>query len=267
MVASLTLLPALLRSSAGGSSARALKRAAKAEPEPASAGGAGPTSVQRRPVAGRSSVAAGRAGRARRRPRSGMRLGFADAGNDAPEHDLPAGLRADRRGLRPRLQRAAASWSTEGSAADAAARRTTSGGHRGGRRRRPAAAVDRRRVSTVIAYPAPRRRTRTTDLVNPARRRAAGDARATGARPGRRPDGRRGRLRRRGLRADAAVRRDRVGLSALLLLVVFRSLLIPLKAALLNLLRIGAALGAITLVFQHGWFGEQAGPSRRTCPS
>ncbi|HWM10616.1 MAG TPA: MMPL family transporter [Solirubrobacteraceae bacterium] len=40
-----------------------------------------------------------------------------------------------------------------------------------------------------------------------------------------------------------------VGLSALLLMAVFRSLLIPLKAALLNLLSIGAALGAITLVF------------------
>jgi putative drug exporter of the RND superfamily len=40
-----------------------------------------------------------------------------------------------------------------------------------------------------------------------------------------------------------------VGLSALLLMVVFRSLLIPLKAAVLNLLSVGAALGVITLVF------------------
>jgi RND superfamily putative drug exporter len=41
-----------------------------------------------------------------------------------------------------------------------------------------------------------------------------------------------------------------VGLSALLLMVVFRSILVPLKAALLNLLSIGASLGVITLVFQ-----------------
>jgi RND superfamily putative drug exporter len=41
-----------------------------------------------------------------------------------------------------------------------------------------------------------------------------------------------------------------VGLSALLLMVVFRSLLIPLKAALLNLLTIGASLGVVTLVFE-----------------
>jgi RND superfamily putative drug exporter len=40
-----------------------------------------------------------------------------------------------------------------------------------------------------------------------------------------------------------------VGLSALLLMAVFRSLLIPLKAALLNLLSIGAALGVVTWVF------------------
>ena len=46
-----------------------------------------------------------------------------------------------------------------------------------------------------------------------------------------------------------------IGLSALLLLAVFRSLLIPLKAALLNLLSVGAALGVITLIFQHGVLG------------
>ncbi|MBB4909567.1 MMPL family transporter [Actinophytocola algeriensis] len=40
-----------------------------------------------------------------------------------------------------------------------------------------------------------------------------------------------------------------VGLSALLLMAVFRSLLIPLKAAVLNLLSIGASLGVVTLVF------------------
>ncbi|OEV23962.1 hypothetical protein AN220_21695, partial [Streptomyces nanshensis] len=57
-----------------------------------------------------------------------------------------------------------------------------------------------------------------------------------------------------------------VGLSMLLLAAVFRSLLIPLKAALLNLLSIGAALGAITLVFQNGWLGEQAGPIEAYLP-
>ncbi|MDX6705529.1 MAG: putative drug exporter of the superfamily [Solirubrobacteraceae bacterium] len=41
-------------------------------------------------------------------------------------------------------------------------------------------------------------------------------------------------------------------LSALLLMAVFRSVLIPIKAALMNLLSIGAALGFVTLVFQDG---------------
>jgi putative drug exporter of the RND superfamily len=40
--------------------------------------------------------------------------------------------------------------------------------------------------------------------------------------------------------------------SFLLLMVVFRSLVIPLTAALMNLLSIGAALGVVTAVFQHG---------------
>jgi putative drug exporter of the RND superfamily len=57
-----------------------------------------------------------------------------------------------------------------------------------------------------------------------------------------------------------------VGLSALLLFAVFRSVLIPLKAALLNLLSIGAALGIVTLVFQEGLFGAQPGPIEAFIP-
>jgi len=41
-------------------------------------------------------------------------------------------------------------------------------------------------------------------------------------------------------------------LSALLLLAVFRSVLIPVKAAAMNLLSIGAALGVVTAIFQNG---------------
>ncbi|MEM7094913.1 MAG: MMPL family transporter [Actinomycetota bacterium] len=42
-------------------------------------------------------------------------------------------------------------------------------------------------------------------------------------------------------------------LSFMLLTVVFRSILVPLKAALLNLLSIGAAYGVLVAVFQWGW--------------
>jgi RND superfamily putative drug exporter len=42
-------------------------------------------------------------------------------------------------------------------------------------------------------------------------------------------------------------------LSALLLMIVFRSVLVPLKAMVMNLLSIGAAFGLVVAVFQWGW--------------
>jgi RND superfamily putative drug exporter len=54
-------------------------------------------------------------------------------------------------------------------------------------------------------------------------------------------------------------------LSFLLLMAVFRSLLVPLKAVVMNLLSIGAAYGVVVAVFQLGWLSgplgiEQTGP-------
>jgi RND superfamily putative drug exporter len=43
-------------------------------------------------------------------------------------------------------------------------------------------------------------------------------------------------------------------LSFVLLMLVFRSILVPLKAVIMNLLSIGAAYGVIVLIFQNGWF-------------
>ncbi|MFI1161147.1 MMPL family transporter [Streptomyces sioyaensis] len=62
-----------------------------------------------------------------------------------------------------------------------------------------------------------------------------------------------------------------VGLAFLLLMVVFRSVLVPLKAALGFLLSVVAALGAVVAVFQWGWlaglFGvEQTGPIMSMMP-
>jgi RND superfamily putative drug exporter len=55
-----------------------------------------------------------------------------------------------------------------------------------------------------------------------------------------------------------------VVLSALLLLVIFRSVVIPIQAAVMNLLSIGGALGATVAVFQWGWgssvLGISSGP-------
>ncbi|MGH2880025.1 MAG: MMPL family transporter [Solirubrobacteraceae bacterium] len=59
-------------------------------------------------------------------------------------------------------------------------------------------------------------------------------------------------------------------LSALLLMVVFRSLVIPLQAAIMNLLSIGASLGVIVAVFQWDWLdgllGVRAGPIESFIP-
>ena len=59
-------------------------------------------------------------------------------------------------------------------------------------------------------------------------------------------------------------------LSALLLLIVFRSVVIPLQAAVMNLLSIGASLGVIVAIFQWGWFGSlfgvQQGPIESFIP-
>lgn len=62
-----------------------------------------------------------------------------------------------------------------------------------------------------------------------------------------------------------------VGLAFLLLMLVFRSVLVPLKAALGFLLSVVAALGAVVAVFQWGWlsslFGvEQTGPIMSMMP-
>ena len=50
-----------------------------------------------------------------------------------------------------------------------------------------------------------------------------------------------------------------LGMSFLLLLVAFHSIVIPLKAILLNLMSAGAAFGVLVLLFQEGWFKDITG--------
>ena len=57
--------------------------------------------------------------------------------------------------------------------------------------------------------------------------------------------------------------------SALLLMLVFRSLVIPLQAAFMNLLSITASLGIVVVIFQWGWlgvFGVHPGPIESFIP-
>ena len=48
-------------------------------------------------------------------------------------------------------------------------------------------------------------------------------------------------------------------LAFLLLLVAFRSIVVPLKAIALNLLSVAAAYGVLVLVFQHHWAEDPLG--------
>ena len=61
-----------------------------------------------------------------------------------------------------------------------------------------------------------------------------------------------------------------VGLSLLLLMIVFRSLLIPVKAGIFNLLSIAGAFGVVTFIFQDGnfasLFGDATGPIESFLP-
>ncbi|MEU7010478.1 MMPL family transporter [Streptomyces sp. NPDC046332] len=267
MAASLTLLPALLGIFGRRIQRQVAKRAAKATREEGARWRGWATAVQKRPWAALlvSLAALG----ALAAPALDMRLGFADAGNDAPAkssrqaYDLlaegfgpgfngPLIVVADGGGERAADALRQALENTEGIAAASGPIPTQDGA-----------------VSTVIAFPESAPQAEATselvdrlrsDVLPPVERSTGADLLVGGPTAA--------------TEDFAATVADRmplfvaivVGLSALLLLLVFRSVLIPVKAALLNLVSIGAALGVITLVFQHGWFGVQPGPIEAFIP-
>ena len=62
-----------------------------------------------------------------------------------------------------------------------------------------------------------------------------------------------------------------IGMSFVLFMAVFRSVLVPVKAAIMNLLSVGAAYGVLVAVFQWGWFAsvfgvEKTGPIQSFLP-
>ncbi|TDD59603.1 MMPL family transporter, partial [Actinomadura darangshiensis] len=262
MAASLTLLPALLGVFGGRIQRQVLKRAAKRRPRE---GGWRrlASAVQRRPVP--ALLVAVAALLALSAPALDMRLGFADAGNDAPSSTSRQAYDLLAKGFGPGFdgplivvaqgdpgQLHTTLTQTDGIAAATPAFPSKDGA-----------------VSAVIAYPttAPQDAA-TTDLVHelrddvlPSLSDRTGVDYLVGGPTAATQDF-----------SDAVSARMPlfvavvVGLSALLLMVVFRSVLIPVKAALLNLLSISAALGAITLVFQDGRFGAQSGPIEAFIP-
>jgi putative drug exporter of the RND superfamily len=275
MVASLTLLPALLglfgHRFQRQVTARAARRESQGRPPAGAAWRRWGATVQRRPLAALlvAVIALG----ALSLPVLGMRLGFADAGNDPSSTTSRQAYDLLSRGFGPGFNGPLVIVaSASASAAD--------GGRGGAERAGQAAtrALNRMpdvasatapiptrdgKAATVLAFPTSSPQDEaTSDLVHrlrdevlPRLERETGARYLVGGATAAAED-------------FASVVSGRillfvgivVGVSMLLLMTVFRSLLIPLKAALLNLLSIGAALGAMILVFQEGLFGIEEGP-------
>ncbi|MFF0445442.1 MMPL family transporter [Streptomyces sp. NPDC004609] len=275
MAASLTLLPALLgvfgKRFARQFTARAARRAAKGRAPEGTRWRALATMVQRRPLVALLLAAATLGALAL--PAFSMRLGFADAGSDAPDTTSRQAYDLLADGFGPGFSGPllVVVDDTEGKDAAGAARAAgrVLSGVPGIDAVSPPVPTENPGVATMVAFPdsSPQDEA-TSDLVTELRDDVLpGVSERTGA------DYLVG-----GSTAAAedysAKVADRmplfvtivVGLSVVLLMTVFRSVLIPLKAALLNLLSIGAALGAITLVFQHGWFGVEPGPIEAYLP-
>ncbi|MFC8275345.1 MMPL family transporter [Streptomyces sp. NPDC057271] len=267
MAASLTLLPALLGIFGRRIKRQVAGRAAKAAREEGARWRGWATAVQKRPWAALLvSVAALGALAA---PALGMRLGFADAGNDAPAKSSRQAYDLLAEGFGPGFNGPLIVVADGGGERAAGALRQALENTEGIAAATVPIPTEDAAVSTVIAFPesAPQAEA-TSELVDrlrsdvlPPVERATGADLLVGGPTAATED-------------FAATVADRmplfvaivVGLSALLLLLVFRSVLIPVKAALLNLVSIGAALGVITLVFQHGWFGVQPGPIEAFIP-
>ncbi|PZT70533.1 hypothetical protein DN402_18365 [Streptomyces sp. SW4] len=298
MAASLTLLPALLALLGDRVRRQVLKRAARTaarntagktpsasapqgpargvpDGEPRNVPDTGPegrrwrrlaAAVQRRPLP--ALLAAAVALLALSAPALDMRLGFADAGNDPAATTSRQAYDLLAEGFGPGFNGPLVVVA-QGDAEAATALRTTLTDTPGVAAATPPFPSGDGAVSTVIAYPATAPQAEpTADLVHtlrdevlPALSERTGATYLVGGPTAAAQDF-----------ADSVAARIPlfvaivVGLSALLLLVVFRSLWIPVKAAVLNLLSISAALGVITLVFQHGWFGVEPGPVEAFIP-
>ncbi len=274
MVATLTLLPALLgvfgRRFARQFTAKAAKRAAKGRPPAGQVWRNWGGLVQRHPLPALlvAVVALG----ALAAPALGMRLGFADAGNDPVDSTSRQAYDLLAEGFGPGFNGPlviVADGGDGGAEQAAAAATETLNGTPGVAAATEPMPTDDGEVATVIAFPeyAPQDEG-TSELVStlrddvlPGLSEQTGAEYLVGGSTAASQDF-----------ADTVAERMPlfvvlvVGVSMLLLVLVFRSVLIPLKAAALNLLSIGAALGAMTLVFQEGLFGVQAGPIESFLP-
>jgi RND superfamily putative drug exporter len=270
MLASLTLLPALLAILGAR-----IERGVHRRSERARARGRAPdgsrwrrwsTAIQRRPWP--AAVLPALALIALAAPALDLRLGFADAGNDHPTTTSRQAYDLLAEGFGPGFN-GPLILVVEGSPAAAAAAHAALADAPGIAATTPPLPAPGGDVSTIVAFPDSKPQDAAThDLVNRLRGEVLPPlARDTGATflVG-------GSIAAAEDFADAIAGRLPlflavvVGLSVLLLMAVFRSLLIPVKAAVLNLLSVGGAMGVVTVVFQQGWLGAQPGPVEAFVP-
>ena len=259
MLASLTLLPSLLAIMGRRVERGVRRRAARARHAEGTRWRQWSALVQRRPwppallaVAALVALAA---------PALGMRLGIADAGNDPTSTTSRQAYDLLAKGFGPGFN-GPLLVVAEGDSQAASALQRTLVGTPGVATATPPVAVKDGKAEIVFVVPDSKPQdvqtqqlvTRLRELVLPPLERDTGASFLVGGSTAATLDF-----------ADAVARRLPlfvavvIGLSALLLAAVFRSLLIPIKAALFNLLSVGASLGVITLVFQHGLLGGPLG--------
>ena len=215
-------------------------------------------------------------------PALSMRLGFTTDARRTGRHDPARGLRPRDPGVRRRPERPAAA---DGRAAErdegepsrrhrgrgeAPRRGQGDEGRRFGHASAPELGRQRRRRAGDSRPPRPTRRpprhssAPSATTSSPRRRRAhRSRARSTSVASPRSSSTSTDRIQRP---AAAVHRRGGARLSFLLLMMVFRSILVPLKAAIMNLLSIGAAYGVIVAVFQWGWGARASSGSARRSP-
>ncbi len=263
MIASLTLLPALLAMIGGRIERtvrrRVARRARRQRPAEGSGWGRWSAAVQGRPWL--AAVLAVAALLALAAPLLGMRLGFADAGNGSDTRTSRRAYDLLAEGFGPGFNGPLVVV-VDGSATAAARAQRALAAAPGVATTTPAIPTRDPQTATVLVFPDTKPQdARTAELVDrlrsdilPPVAAQTGATFLVGGTTAATVDF-----------ADAVSGRLPlfvlvvVGLSALLLMMVFRSVLIPIKAAVLNLLSVGAALGAITLVFQHGVLGGLIG--------
>ncbi|MFI1783400.1 MMPL family transporter [Streptomyces rubiginosohelvolus] len=270
MAASLVLLPALLALFGRRLQAHVLKQTAKATKKGRSEGDRWRTTaraVQRRPIP--TLLVGVIALLALSAPAISMRLGFADSGNDPEETTSRQAYSLLAEGFGPGFNGPLIVL-VKGDQAAGEAVRTQLAETDGIAQASPALPSEDGELSTVFVYPTTSPQAEGTvdllhhlrDDVAPSLERDTGADILVGGSTAASQD----------VSETLAARLPLfvavvVGVSSLLLLLVFRSIWIPVKAAVLNLLSISAALGVITLVFQHGWFGAQSGPIEAFIPA